>query len=161
MQVTTSKTLVWIVLITMVAGTLDALAAIFIYKADPVRLFQLIASGALGREKGFAGGTNTFLLGMVFHYLIAAAWTTLFFILNHKLKWIRKNRLVVIFGYGLLIWVVMNIIVLPLSQLGGGPFSMKSFFIAAGILVFAVSLPIVLLTARACRTAPSIETVVR
>ena len=68
-----------------IAGTLDIIAAIISSGADPIRVLQFIASGAVGRDAAFAGGLPMAFLGLALHYLIAYSWTTLFFLLYPKL----------------------------------------------------------------------------
>ncbi|HEY0741621.1 MAG TPA: hypothetical protein VGD40_09165 [Chryseosolibacter sp.] len=142
----------WIAFTTLIVGTLDAVAAIVVYQADPFRLFQFISSGALGRETAFGGGVGSFLLGVFFHYFIAACWTTLFVLLYDKIQWIRFNKLVAGLVYGLVIWVVMNMIVLKLSRIDAATPPIKQIVIGATILVFAVGLPIALLSGRLDRS---------
>jgi hypothetical protein len=143
----------WMFVISLIAGTTDGLAAIIVYKADPIKLFQMIASGVLGREVAFGGGLATFAFGLFIHYFIATAWTILFFVMYQKFAWLRKSRIVVIIAYGLLVWVVMNLLIVPLSNVGRALPTFNQFIVGAAILIFAISLPIVLLTERASRPA--------
>lgn len=135
----------------LLAGTLDILAAIVDVKirlnSGPVAVLKYIASGALG-EAAFSSGLGTAIVGLLFHYLIATFWAFLFFATYSKsIRWI-KNRAVMSVLYGLLIWLVMNIVVVPLSRVVHGPFSYFQAIKGMLILIVAVSLPIVLMTHR-------------
>ena len=153
MTLTWKDSLKWMTLISLVAGTLDGIAATVIYQADPIRLFQMIASAAIGKEIAYSGGLITFALGVVFHYLIATTWSVLFFVLYDKLAILRQNKLLVIIGYGLFVWVMMNLVVVPLNSLNRPFPTFNQFALGASILIVAISLPIVLLTSRAKRSS--------
>lgn len=137
-----------ILLATFIVGTLDGLAAVIVYRANPVALFQLIASGAVGRDVAFAGGIATTLLGVFFHYLIAFTWTWLFFSLFQRYEWMRFNKIVIGISYGLLVWVVMNLVVLRLSMLHAPIPPLNQVIKGALILIVAVGLPLSLMAAR-------------
>ncbi len=63
----------------VIVGTLDALAAIIILaKMNAVGVSQFIASGAFGKE-AFSGGAAMTITGILFHYLFAFSFTTLYF----------------------------------------------------------------------------------
>jgi hypothetical protein len=104
-----------IVIASLIAGTLDALAAIFILAHGHAEaVFRYIAS-AVYRNKAFSGGTSMIWAGVVFHYLIAAAFTIFFFVMYNYVSLLRKNTLLVTIIYGTFTWVVMNLLVLPLT----------------------------------------------
>jgi hypothetical protein len=136
-----------IIIIALIAGTLDAVGAIVIYRANPVKLFQFIASGAFGVE-AFSGGVVMAFWGILFHYIIALAWTAIFFFMYPAIKILRKNRYITGLLYGIFVWLVMNQIIIPLSKIPQAPFNFKSALIGASILVAMVGLPISLLTHR-------------
>ena len=148
MSIKVKDSLGWIASTTLIVGTLDALAAIVVYQADPFRLFQFISSGALGRETAFGGGVGSFLIGVFFHYFIAMFWTTFFIVVHNKVNWVRTNKIFSGVLYGLVIWIVMNLIVLKLSRIGAAIPPLKQIIVGATILIFAVGLPITLLSGR-------------
>lgn len=57
-----------VLLITLIAGTLDIIAAMIHVTVNtgrfPNRIFQAIASGMVGRDMAFAGGLATHALGV-------------------------------------------------------------------------------------------------
>jgi hypothetical protein len=131
----------------LVAGTLDALAAMLFFKGDPVRLWQFVASGALGRGS-FDGGMMTALAGLAFHYLIATSWAFLLFVLYPRVQILSWNKFVTGILYGLFVWCAMNFLVIPLSKITPGPFNVMGAIRGALIIVFAVGLPVALLADR-------------
>ena len=137
-----------IILAGLLAGTLDALGAIVVYQANPIGMFKFIASGAFGAGKAFSGGTSMILWGVLFHYFIAFSWTILFFFLFPAFSFMRKNKFITGLLYGIFIWIVMNQIVIPLSEISQRPFSVNAALIGASILMITVGLPIAILIHR-------------
>lgn len=79
-----------------------------------ITLYQYIASGALG-ESAFAGGIATALLGVLFHYLISIAIAGVFILSVSRISLLRRYLIpgALLFGFG--VFIVMNMIVTPLS----------------------------------------------
>jgi hypothetical protein len=129
----------------LVAGTMDITAAVTYYPLTAgvrvVRLLQNIASGVLG-ARAFEGGLWTAALGLACHYFIALVWTVLFFFAARRFKVLLENLLLTGLAYGVVVWAVMNLIVLPLSRVRRGPFDPAHAIIAAAILVFCIGLPL-------------------
>jgi hypothetical protein len=131
-----------------IAGTLDIAAAVINYLLGggktPVKIFQFIASGIFGK-KAFSDGLWMPVLGFIFHYLIAFAWTFLFFMLYGPIRTQLKNAIATGLVYGLFIWLIMNQVVLPLSATPKMPFNIVQAVISALILMFMVGLPVSIL----------------
>lgn len=129
----------------LLAGTLDITAAIvnylFSYKGNLLILFQFIASGLLGR-KAFAGGTGTAILGLVFHYFIALTWTIVFFFLYPKVRIASRSRIITGFVYGIFVWIIMNLVVLPLSGVPHLPFHPVRTALGILYIMFCIGLPV-------------------
>lgn len=137
------------ILITgLLAGTLDALGAIVVYQAEPAGMFKYIASGAFGAGRAFSGGTVMVLWGVLFHYFIAFSWTILFFFLYPTSTVLQKNKYVTGLLYGIFVWIMMNRVILPLSEIPQQPFNLKGALVGASILMVAIGLPIAFLTHR-------------
>lgn len=141
-----------ILLTGLVAGTLDILAAFanaYLSNAvSPIRVLQFIASGLLGKN-AFEGGLTTAGLGLLLHFIIAFSWTILFFFLYPKIKQILTNPIITGLVYGLIIWLIMNLAVLPMSNINKQPFSLNwQTFIGIGILMLFVGLPISIMVNR-------------
>ena len=103
----------------LLAGFLDGMAAVVDtlvrYGVGPASVFKFIASGIFGKE-AFTGGSSMVLLGVFFHFFIATSWAFLFFMLYPRIKMLRKNKFLVGIVYGMLVWLVMNRIVVPLAN---------------------------------------------
>ncbi|MCF3111987.1 DUF1440 domain-containing protein [Niabella sp. CC-SYL272] len=133
----------------MLVGTLDILAAFLHYYLatgkNPLFIFRYIASALLG-PAAFSGGTEMYIAGFLLHYLVALSFTLFFFWLYPRLAVLRKNPVATGIFYGLFIWSVMNIIIVPLSRIGRFPNTASGILISASILILAIGLPLAFIT---------------
>lgn len=102
----------------LVAGTLDITYAIITWgpvfgKITATQLLQGIASTLTGKS-AFTGGAATALLGLAMHYCISLAWTLLYFFLFPHLPFLARNKWVSGILYGVLVWALMTLIIVPL-----------------------------------------------
>ena len=145
-----------IALAWFLAGTLDGTAAAVNFMiatgGDPIRVFQFIASGVFGRE-AFSGGMVMALWGGFFHYVIALSWTIFFFLLYPKIPLLARNKYLTGLTYGLFVWLAMNFVVLPLSNVNRSPFDLMRAIQAILILMVCVGLPISLVVGKYYRDA--------
>ncbi len=142
-----TKTIFWAGLLV---GTLDIAAVVIqtlIHGGDPLNMLRFIASGVFGAS-AFEGGILMALLGLFFHYIIAFCWTILFFLIYPTIKIYLKNSITVAICYGIFVWLIMNFLVLPLSQIQAFPFNFGRALLAAGILIVAIGLPLSLIAKR-------------
>jgi hypothetical protein len=129
---------------TLAVGTLDALDAIVFFGlrsgARPVRIFQGIASGLLGRAS-FQGGLKTAALGVVLHYVIAFGIVVTYFVVSRRVAALTRHPVTCGLAYGLVAYAVMNLVVLPLSRAGAS--SPPPPVLVNGLLIhmFGVGLP--------------------
>jgi hypothetical protein len=136
----------------LVAGTLDiAYACLFwaIKSGVPAeRILQSVAAGLLG-PGSFQGGGTTAALGFALHYLIALSMSVVYYLVARRWPLLWQRPLLCGAAYGLLLYVIMNYIVLPLSA--AGPGSKNPLWIALSIAVHAllIGVPIALFTRRA------------
>jgi hypothetical protein len=136
-----------IVLAIVIAGTLDISDALIFYGlrgVPPILLLQNIAYAAIGRS-AFHHGIGTALLGLFFHYFIATTVAIIYFIASRHLPLTRHPF---IYGtlYGILIYIVMNYIVLPLSKIGLRPTPHLAPLInGIAALIFCIGIPIALI----------------
>ena len=79
-----------------------------------ISVYQYIASGALG-ESAFAGGIVTALLGVLFHYLISIVIAGVFILSVDRIPLLRRYLIPGSLLYGFGVFIVMNMIVTPLS----------------------------------------------
>ncbi len=80
-------------------------------------VFQNVAGGLIGAPTARAGGLPMYLLGVVLHFGIAALWAALFWVLSRRLPLTGKAVVPAGLAYGLLVYLGMNCVVLPLSAL--------------------------------------------
>ena len=114
------KTLAAIALGGLTAGTLDIGAASLISGRDPGFILQFIASGLIGKAS-FEGGTTTMILGLVLQELMGLIIAAVFVLASLRMPWLRKRWLAAGLAYGVVIYVVMNYVVMPLSAVGRAP----------------------------------------
>ena len=137
----------------LVAGTLDMTAACVTAwlrsGVTPGRVAQFIASGAIG-QAAFSGGNKTVALGVVFHYLIATIWTIVFYLASRKLDFLIRWPIPMGLLYGIVVYVIMNFVVVPLSRVTPPrvPPPLSARAIQALILMFCIGLPIALIVRR-------------
>jgi len=77
-------------------------------------VYQYIASGALV-ESAFAGGIPTALLGALFHFIFSIVIAGVFILGVDRIPLLRRHIIPgsLLFGFG--VFIVMNMIVIPLS----------------------------------------------
>jgi hypothetical protein len=153
---------VWTILwIGLVAGTLDITENI-VYNAfrriTPWRIFQYIASGLLGIHS-FQMGWTSVGLGVAIHYTIALTWTAIFYIV--ATRFIALTRRPVLSGliYGVVVYIVMNFLVLPLTAVPPRPAAMTlvNRINAVLALMFCIGLPIALLVKRVTKQTSAVD----
>jgi hypothetical protein len=110
------------------------------------RLLQFIASGLLGPQ-AFQGGTATAALGLALHFLIAFALVAVFYAVSRRVAFARQHAVISGIVYGLVVYALMNLIVLPLSA-ARPKHSITGDLIQIGIHMFVIGLPTSLLLRR-------------
>jgi hypothetical protein len=128
---------------TLTVAFLDGLYAVIALRMRGVgadRLFQAIAAGLLGRD-AFRGGVTTAGLGLALHVLIALVVVVVYYTASSRMRMLRSRPLVYGPLYGVLVYAVMNLIVIPLSAAGGGRYSLWSVLGGLMIHVVGVGLP--------------------
>lgn len=107
----------------LVVGVLDLLDALLFFGARGVpatAIVHSIAAGLLGMA-AFRGGAATAALGVLLHFLIALGVVAVYFAASRALPALRRRPLLYGPLYGLLVYAVMNVIVVPLSAAPDGP----------------------------------------
>jgi hypothetical protein len=119
---------------------------------SPIRIFQSIASGLLGRE-AFSGGPGAALLGVALHFFIAFGIVTTYFVASRALPALVRRP--VLFGplYGVAVYAVMNYVVIPLSAVAPRSGLPPGPVLANGLLIhlLGVGLPTALFARWALR----------
>lgn len=138
-------------LATAVAGTLDITDACLYWGitkgVPPERIFQSVASGLLGKA-AYQGGAATAALGLFLHFSIMAVMVATYVVASVRLPLLTRRPVIMGLSYGLATYVVMNYVVLPLSQVGPrGPFLLPSFINGLMAHLVLVGLTIALIAA--------------
>ena len=133
-----------------VAGLLDISDAFIVssfYGVAPARVLQSIASGLLGRES-FGGGISTAALGLGLHFFIAFTAAAVYVLASLKLPMLRRRPIVSGAIFGVIVWLVMREVVLPLSLFNQGRLTVIGLLNGLFAHIFCVGLPIALATKR-------------
>ena len=135
----------------LVAGMLDALAATIMFMIrggkDPAVVWKFVASGIFGKD-AFTGGSGMVVWGLVFHFCIALLWALVFFLIYPAVRRFISNTVLIGLLYGILVWLVMNLIMLPLSHVPAQPANPSGVLIGMGVLMMCIGLPIALIVHR-------------
>jgi uncharacterized membrane protein YagU involved in acid resistance len=112
----------------LAAGALDIIYAFVVYGPlsyglTPQQVFQSVAAGWIGREASRAGGMETALLGLGTHFLIATLMAAVYVLAAQSFKALTKGAILWGFVYGLILYVAMNYVVVPLSAAATGEFA--------------------------------------
>lgn len=106
----------------LVVGMLDGMFAMVFYGlimgAQPLRIFQSVAAGLLGREASRAGGVQTFLLGILLHFIVATCIATVYYLATLVLPVLIRHAVVSGLTYGMIAYLGMKYVVVPLSAIG-------------------------------------------
>jgi hypothetical protein len=125
-------------------GILDGVAASVQFALrgiEPLRVWQVVASGLMG-DRAFGMGWFSGAFGLVLHFLIAMIVTTVFvgacpqFPALQQFYWISGPL------YGVIVFLVMNLIVVPLSARPKKPAPVVVVAVQIVIHLFFVGLPI-------------------
>ena len=79
-----------------------------------ISVYQYIASGALG-EAAFAGGIATALLGVLIHFFVSFVVAGVFILSAGRISLLGRHSVVGSLLYGFGVFIVMEMIVTPLS----------------------------------------------
>jgi membrane protease YdiL (CAAX protease family) len=134
-----------ILLSGFLVGTLDITSAcintyIFFGKG-PAFVLKFVATSFFGKS-AFTGGTNIAVYGLLIHYAIAFTWTIFFFLIYPKISILAKNRVITGIAYGLFVWLVMNLIAVPLTLTPQGHFHFVQTTINIVILMVMIGMPL-------------------
>lgn len=141
-----------IVLATLVAGTLDILAAAtlsLIFGRGPETMLRFVASGPFpsATEWGAAGSA----LGLGVHFAIMAVMVAIYVAAAKRIGALREKPLLWGTLYGLATYVVMNLVVVPLRFEGAFPPSLRGTITQLFCHIVLVGIPTALIAARHLR----------
>ncbi len=107
--------LLTIVSLGFLTGTLDAILSIILsYPPNLGQSYRYIVSGFFGIS-AFTADYMVFW-GVLFHYLIASAFSVVFFLLYPNFKRVINNKYILTLVFGLIIWIISTFAILPLSN---------------------------------------------
>lgn len=134
---------------TLIAGTLDILAAVtltLLYGRDPMAMLRYVASGPFppATEMGAPGA----LLGLAVHFALMAIMVTIFVLAAARIRRLWQQPILWGFLYGLATYVVMNWLVVPLRF--HTPLPPKPLNIATQLFchIVLVGIPVALVTTK-------------
>jgi uncharacterized membrane protein YagU involved in acid resistance len=111
---TRTSALLAILLGGLIAGTIDIGAACLITHSKPETILHNIAGGLLGRGV-FAEGMRSAVIGLVLQWVMSLIIAAVFVVAAGRLPALRRQWLGAGLAYGVVIFVVMNFVVVPLS----------------------------------------------
>lgn len=132
----------------LIAGALDLTSAFITYGPGVPRA---IAGGLLGRG-AMHGGAGTYVLGILLHFFIACSAAAIYYAVSRKLEFLTGHPVVCGLFYGIAVFLVMNLIVLPLCALHAkGPYQYWGLVRGLLIHMILIGLPIALSVRRFAR----------
>jgi len=152
-----SRPLRFVVAGGLVAGALDiTYACVFwaIKAGVPAqRIFQSVAAGLLGKDS-FTGGWPTAILGLALHFFIATIMSVTYFLMARRVPILGLHPVPFGGAYGLLLYVIMNYLVVPLSNAPhGGAKDPLWVGLSIAVHMVLIGMPIALFTRRALQDA--------
>jgi uncharacterized membrane protein YagU involved in acid resistance len=115
-----TPTLVAILMGGLIAGTIDIGSACLINGAPPTVILRAIAGGLLGKSAS-AGGLPIAGLGLILQWAMSILIAAIFITASQWLPILRRRWIEAGLAYGVVVFVVMNYVVLPLSAIGHAP----------------------------------------
>jgi len=141
----------------LLVGTLDISDAFIFFGlrgVPPSHILQGIAFALIGSD-AFKMGASSAALGLLLHFFIATTWTAIYLLASQRLPLSRHPWL---YGtlYGIVIYVVMNYFVLPLSHIGLRPLPPLAPLInGVAALIACIGLPLAFIARRYVLYQPS------
>jgi uncharacterized membrane protein YagU involved in acid resistance len=113
----------------------------------PVRVFQSVASGLLGAAS-FTGGAKTAVLGVVLHFIIATTAAAVYYLASRQLRFLIDQTVIAGVLYGVVVYLFMNFVVLPLSAITKRPVPLSGRIIGMLVIIFCIGVPIAAIVRR-------------
>ncbi|MGM9485518.1 hypothetical protein ACS5PN_30295 [Roseateles sp. NT4] len=138
-----------VILAGLVAGALDILAAFASYVSQGATvegILKYIASGLLGAS-ALQGGAAMVALGLFCHFALTTGMATVYLVAAQRLRALIAHPWLWGSVYGVLTWVAMVYVVVPLSGVTGWKLP-EGWSIVSGLLshIFYVGVPIAHIT---------------
>jgi hypothetical protein len=141
-----------IILATLVAGTLDICAAIILSLTlgrGPANMLRFVASGPFPAATEWGAGGAA--LGLVTHFVLMAIMVTIFVVVAARWPALIARPLLSGVIYGLVTYVAMNLVVVPLRFPGAFPPSPRGLATQLFCHIVLVGIPIAWIASRHLR----------
>ena len=116
----------------LAAGLLDIVNAIVFWRlysgTSATLILQSVAAGVQGKA-AFAGGATSAAFGLALHFLIMFGMATVYWLACRRWPWMIARPIAAGVAYGLLTWIAMNYVIVPLSRAASSPRFILSWFI--------------------------------
>src|ERR1700687_1358486 len=164
-QVAPRTTMSRLLAVGTIVAVLDGAFAVALYVyvlrvCSGAQLFQSIAGALLG-PAAFRGGGRTAALGLMLHFAVACAWTIVYAALRTgsgrlcELTSTTRGALAAGAVFGILVWLAMDLAVVPLTRAKPTPLGSPIFVIMLIWHAIGVGMPIAwLIGGPARRSAP-------
>lgn len=143
---TATQTILWS---SAVVILLDGIAGIIYFytllKLGPGQFMQWIAS-AINGPSAFAAGASTIVEGFIIHVIVTVIMGLVYYYAFKESNLVRKNAIVSGIIYGLGIWVVMNLVIFPLSNVPAAPFVLFNAIVSIIWHIVLVGIPFAIIT---------------
>ncbi|MFL6619108.1 MAG: hypothetical protein ACJ8MH_10925 [Povalibacter sp.] len=124
----------------LLAGLGDILFAMYMWSWHVPRV---VAAGVLGPDAMKSEAWDVWSLGLMLHFAITCAAAAIYTLTGRKLGFLKEHAFLCGLFFGIAVWLVMNLIVVPLSALHRtGPFTYESMVQGLLAHMFLVGLPI-------------------
>lgn len=137
---------------TVVAGTLDIMAAVLLtlyYGGKVPDMLRYVASGPFPSAQQW--GTGGAILGLAVHFALMAIMVVGYFLWAKQMPQLTASPLLWGVVYGLITYVIMNLLVVPIRFGKGWPPSTASLVSQLFCHIVLVGIPIAMIAARALR----------
>ena len=155
---TPSATLRAIALGGALVGVLDATDGVAYFGLtagnNPIQVLQFIASGALG-PVAFSGGLAAAALGALIHFGLSFGFTALFVLAWIRSEAVREHWIAAGLAWGVAVWTLMNLVILPLSHVPPSPITVLSALHGLIAHALTVGLAAAFVSRRTLRSAGS------
>jgi uncharacterized membrane protein YagU involved in acid resistance len=121
------------------AGTFDIAAACVIYRVGPVIVLQAIAAGLLG-SRSFSNGMRSAALGLILQWAMSCLIAGIYVVAARRLLILKRLWVASALIYGVIVFVVMNYVVVPLSAVGRSPAFTTTTFVGSLLAMFLFGL---------------------
>lgn len=123
----------------LIAGTLDHICALMTFGINGSKY---IAAALFGLQ-AVRWGTPAIILGTLLHFFIAFSIAAIYCLASRRLPFLAEHWLVCGIFYGIAVYLVMNLVVLPLCALHlTGPYQYRGLLQGLLVHMFFIGLPI-------------------